>query len=888
MLARATLPAYLSLSAFAMAAAQDVGGSLEGRVAGGGAPLAGASVTVTCPHLPGPRVTHTSVQGGFLFRSLPPGVCEAVVDADGFRLTRITNITIALGQTTSIREISLDPRSVVLDAVVVFAKRGIDPASASLTASVQADDVRRLPTGRSFHSVLPLMPQMETSYLPGDEVNAAGATGPETVYYIDGVNVTEVSLGSGGIYMPLSFIDEVQVTSGGFDASVAGGTGGVVNLVTRTGGSRLTGVVFGYFTNDRLSGAPRFSTSSASERGYGLADFGGALSGPILRDRLSFFLGYDPTFLRRRVGLAGLPPVTDGRSTHSLAGKLTWRASRRAEGSLSVFGDPGSRQSVDPFFPVDSIRNIDAVLSNGRVGGVVVSGQMRWHVASNGELSAAVSYQQRADDARPTTVQGRAEALFFDVPANTLSGGVGLETHLRTARASGAVAATLTVGPHSVRTGLEYERSLYDYTLTYGLGPDGYQGVVVRLDDTTYLWVRGYDAGRVGNRVTSLFVQDAWEISDRLSVSGGIRWSEQRLIASTGRVMQRFAAEWQPRAGLVYRLGRSGTQRVTVSAGRLYETFPANLARFYQQSRRQLITGYDHDPRIDSTVSDTIYALLSSSPPPAQDLKGQSLDEFAGGYDRLIGDKWTVGIRLHHRRLRWVVEDTFDPATGEILIGNPGRGRLSFLPRARHVYTAVVVSASGSAGRHLSLRGSYVLSRAHGNYEGLYDYANLESFPNTSSQLDTPEQVLNSTGLLPNDRTHALKVQATVAWGAGLTMGVVASLRSGTPRNVLGASSFGAPSYIFLRPRGSAGRTPHLADLDVRASWTVPGTRSPALRFTLDLYHIGNSRSAVRYDDALYLAQDGSGNQTVPNPNYGRGLAFQPPFSARLGFVAEF
>jgi hypothetical protein len=60
------------------------------------------------------------------------------------------------------------------------------------------------------------------------------------------------------------------------------------------------------------------------------------------------------------------------------------------------------------------------------------------------------------------------------------------------------------------------------------------------------------------------------------------------------------------------------------------------------------------------------------------------------------------------------------------------------------------------------------------------------------------------------------------------------------------------------------------------------------MRFTLDFYHIGSSRSAVRYDDALYLAQDGNGNQTVPNPNYGHGLAFQPPFSARLGFVAEF
>ena len=59
-------------------------------------------------------------------------------------------------------------------------------------------------------------------------------------------------------------------------------------------------------------------------------------------------------------------------------------------------------------------------------------------------------------------------------------------------------------------------------------------------------------------------------------------------------------------------------------------------------------------------------------------------------------------------------------------------------------------------------------------------------------------------------------------------------------------------------------------------------------KVSLDLFHLTNSRTAVRLDDVQYLALDSAGNQTTVNPGYNRGLNFQPPMSARLGLTLDF
>jgi hypothetical protein len=184
---------------------------------------------------------------------------------------------------------------------------------------------------------------------------------------------------------------------------------------------------------------------------------------------------------------------------------------------------------------------------------------------------------------------------------------------------------------------------------------------------------------------------------------------------------------------------------------------------------------------------------------------------------------------------------------------------------------------------------SYVLSRNYGNYTGVYS-TELEVAGNAGPQFDFPDLIPNNTGLLPNDRTHVFKVFGSYRPTRRLTAGTLFTWESGTPLSELGGAIVGLPYSSFLRQRGNAGRSPALWDWNLRFAYdlgaTGEGRVSPHL--LLDLFHIGSPRKPVRFDQVLYTAVDKNGNQTAPNPNYGKAKSYQPAMSARLGFVFGF
>jgi len=98
------------------------------------------------------------------------------------------------------------------------------------------------------------------------------------------------------------------------------------------------------------------------------------------------------------------------------------------------------------------------------------------------------------------------------------------------------------------------------------------------------------------------------------------------------------------------------------------------------------------------------------------------------------------------------------------------------------------------------------------------------------------------------------------------------------------------PWRILLQPRGSAGRTPSILDLNLRLTYdlarVIPRLRN--LRMILDVFHIGSRRTPVNYDQVHYFNRDPMGNQMNPNPNYGLATRFHPPMSVRLGFEIGF
>jgi hypothetical protein len=250
----------------------------------------------------------------------------------------------------------------------------------------------------------------------------------------------------------------------------------------------------------------------------------------------------------------------------------------------------------------------------------------------------------------------------------------------------------------------------------------------------------------------------------------------------------------------------------------------------------------------------------------------------------VLWSRLKLGVRGSRRVLGEVIEDGLAPGTGERILGNPGRGRLSFLPRLQRTYLALTFTADWRSGPRLNLGTSYVLSSNRGNYSGLYDHEVNYETPNGKTAPDLAEQVPNSDGLLPNDRTHVFKLYGSYRSDVGVGVGTFFVWESGTPLSELGATYLPA-HFVYLRPRGTVGRTPALRDLSLRITYEPPAlARSAAsVRIVADLLHLASGHRAVTVDQLHFAALDAQGRQTAPNPNYLQPSRYQPPMGVRLG-----
>lgn len=601
---------------------------------------------------------------------------------------------------------------------------------------------------------------------------------------------------------------------------------------------------------------------------------------------LWFYTAYNPSFVRQEVLIPGLNTYSSENQTiHGFTGKLTWKAADNATITGSIVGDPTTKQSVsftNFYLPtVVNVLNEEAVLQdwdmgiiNGSVSGIVTMG-------SNVLLEGSLSYMRWWQSAQPIAEWAKSEVQFIDQETGTVGGGIGMYWDQRITQTTAEAKATWIVGQHTFKGGVGYREKIMQ---------DGfYLNQLVRSGDTTYLKADWTSDAITRNRLPSAFFQDTWQVSDRLSLSGGLRWDGQFIVASDGRVHQKILGQFQPRVGFVLQLGEPGTERVYGSAGRFYEELGMNFVSYYSDRNIQRYVNFNHDPRIDPSGGELTYTT-SSIPDEVPGLKGQYNDEYVLGYDRRVLGKFKAGVRGIYRVLGQAVEDVYVGDLQNFRWGNPGEGILSFAPRPERKYTALVFTFERPIGDGYSFSLSYVLSRTYGNYPGLFNQDNEQYNPNATTTFDVAESYPNSAGLLPNDVTHMLKFSASYELAFGLSAGVAFLLQSGTPINEFGGTIFGSGWTTFLQPRGSAGRTPALWDLNLRLAYNLPGITGASWRPRLifDILHVASQRKATALNQVHYFNKDEIGNQINPNPFYLTPTHYQQPMSVRLGMEIDF
>ncbi|MDY7231568.1 TonB-dependent receptor [Hyalangium rubrum] len=353
-------------------------------------PLVDAVVTATSPSLQGERTVLTDKTGLYRLPQLPPGDYTLRVVADGFRPYERGAIALRIDRTIRVN-VELLPESMSEELIVTAAPPTVDLGSSSMGVSIDADFLKNVPVirpgskgsaSRSFESLAELAPgAVDDRY----GVSVSGSSSPESQFVVDGLSVNDPSVGTLGTPLSVEFVKEVNVITSGYMPEFGRSTGGVLNVVTKSGSNEFHGSVFanvapGFLQTTQTAVQSSGTVITAQGRPWNLGDFGFDLGGPIVKDKLWFYAGVAPSFNRIRVerqlntldictardvengcsgpGVARIDPVTryqistpiegtrvdrfaDERSLQYTA-KLTYLFSPDHNLSLSVFGVPRS------------------------------------------------------------------------------------------------------------------------------------------------------------------------------------------------------------------------------------------------------------------------------------------------------------------------------------------------------------------------------------------------------------------------------------------------------------------------------------------------------------------------------------------------------------------
>ena len=246
--------------------------------------LSDANVFVSSPALQGAHSTTTDVNGVFVAVNLPPGRYTIKISKSGFNAVERSAL-VPLGGTATVNAI-LAVASVVETVVV----EGVVPPPVTeiqTSANILASDINVMPLGRTPYLVAELMPGVTTNTPVAGQVTISGGFGYDNVFLIDGVDVNDNLLGTSNDLYIEDAIGEVQVLTSGITAEYGRFSGGVINIITKSGGNMFSGSYRTTFTNPAWTKETPFETRQRTSKLSTFSEL--TAGGPVVKDRLWFF-----------------------------------------------------------------------------------------------------------------------------------------------------------------------------------------------------------------------------------------------------------------------------------------------------------------------------------------------------------------------------------------------------------------------------------------------------------------------------------------------------------------------------------------------------------------------------------------------------------------------
>ena len=285
------------LGGFTALPAQIHVGSLHGTIADkAGKPIAGATIYLSSPALLGTRIYVTDKTGQFDFPALPPGLYKASAEMPGYESAARDKIALSTGMSLRIR-FELGPSELDVEIPAPGLPPALDATSSKQAAVIDTDMIRRLPLARNFGDVLGLAPGVLTTVPPArPETFIGGGTVRDNAYALDGGNLTDMFTAASVANLNVDLMEEIEIVASGQPASRLGPGGGYVNVISKSGGNKLSGDLGFFIMNNGLNAdlwtpAQIQSLKTGPVSGdKGLFDSSLNLGGMFWPDRAWFFL----------------------------------------------------------------------------------------------------------------------------------------------------------------------------------------------------------------------------------------------------------------------------------------------------------------------------------------------------------------------------------------------------------------------------------------------------------------------------------------------------------------------------------------------------------------------------------------------------------------------
>ena len=747
------------------------------------------------------------------------------VELTGFSPIEQKEIQVRLGARLELKELTLKVGDLTEVIEVVGSAPVIDTASTTIGGVLDAETIGKLPVGRAFTDTLYLVPGVsDSSYAGKANPSIGGASGLENNFIIDGVNASNAGFGAIGSYsrafgsigtgVTSDFIKETQVKTGGYEAEYGQASGGVINVVTRSGSNEFHGAIFGYMQPKGVEASYKqldTVNGTVNTAGRQVADVGLSIGGPIMKDKLFFFGTFNPTWdtLTRTAPtgfpLASLGEVDRVRKSYSYAGKLTWQAGPNHRFDAGVFGDP-SKSDNAPQLATALVTTAATRFSALEYGGHSQSLRYDGIITPNWLVEASASHITNKFTSLPEIDEWSVSDRR--VVPNVVSGGVGFYEKDEGRNSQLSIKSTNIFsagGRHQVRYGASFE-DIYYLQGTGRTGPtftlsDGNQtttgGSIQIRTDPAFGSIWRVTRAQVGpgrettQKYWSVFLQDTWQIGERLTFRPGLRVDNQNLKGSeqfpvclsnegfVGDVSQggtpvacdyKFGPLYGPRIGATYDLFGNGKTKLFGSWGRFYVKIPNDLAARSLSADAGVTVADYFDAGLTQPVPNGVTALGTTNhlvyaglhpATIANGVKSTYSDEFAGGFEWEAAPRLNLGVRYVNRKIPVVMEDyapaqvilytygippsieyIIDNITTQTPTTNPADFGLPFeqakFEDPTHTYQAIEVTVNKSFSNNWSLIASYRYAKLSGNFEGFFRSDNGQSDPGITSLFDFP------------------------------------------------------------------------------------------------------------------------------------------------------